>query len=308
VATYTVHLLGKFRVLRDGRVLPGLEARKVEELFAYLLLHRGRPHARETLAATLWPDNSQEQGRKYLRQALWQLRTALEAPAADGSEPVCCSEGILRVESEWVEVRACEHLWIDVAELERASALVQRVHGKDLDDSSFRSVQEALEHYRGDLLEGSYTDWCLFERERLQCIYLSLLGKLMDACEARGNYEAGIYYGMQILRVDRTSERTHRRMMRLYYRAGDRSSALQQYQRCVEALREELRTRPDPRTEALYAQIRASSLGEPGGELTTATLPQPMRELAQFLASLGELQRQIQQQMQTVELFLQRIG
>jgi DNA-binding SARP family transcriptional activator len=307
VATYTIRLLGKFRVLRDGQPVPGLEARKVEELFAYLLLHRGRPHARETLAATLWPDNSHDQGRKYLRQALWQLRMALDAPAADGSERVVCSEEILRVEPEWVEIRACEQLRLDVEELERASALVQQVHGKDLDDFSFRAVQEALEQYRGDLLDGSYAEWCLFERERLQRIYLALLGKLMDACEARCNYETGLYYGMQILRVDRTSERTHRRMMRLYYRAGDRSAALQQYQRCVEALKEDLGTRPDARTEALYARIRASSLGEPGVGATTVPLPEAAGELAQFIASLGDLQRQIQQQMQTVDLFLQRI-
>ena len=36
--------------------------------------------------------------------------------------------------------------------------------------------------YRGDLLEGCYQDWCLFERERLQNAYLAMLDKLMVRC------------------------------------------------------------------------------------------------------------------------------
>jgi DNA-binding SARP family transcriptional activator len=64
VANYTVHLLGRFCVRRDDQAVAGLEPRRVHELFAYLLLHRDRPHSREALAATLWPDSSEDQARK----------------------------------------------------------------------------------------------------------------------------------------------------------------------------------------------------------------------------------------------------
>jgi len=40
-------------------------------------------------------------------------------------------------------------------------------------------LQEAVRLSYADLLEGWYQDWCLYERERLQNIYLLILDKLM---------------------------------------------------------------------------------------------------------------------------------
>ncbi|NIN69138.1 MAG: hypothetical protein GTO63_31510, partial [Anaerolineae bacterium] len=81
---------------------------------------------------------------------------------------------------------------------------------------------------------------CLYERERLQNMYLAILDKLVSYSEVQGAYEAGLGYGSRILSYDGARERTHRRLMRLYYLAGDRTAALRQYDSCVEALRREL--------------------------------------------------------------------
>ena len=77
----TVRLFGKFSVLRDGRPVEGLDARRVQELFSYLLLHRDRPHPRAAIAGLLWSDRPGSQPLKHLRQALWQLHSALEESA-----------------------------------------------------------------------------------------------------------------------------------------------------------------------------------------------------------------------------------
>ena len=73
-------------------------------------------------------------------------------------------------------------------------------------------------------------------------------------------YEEGLAYGARTLRFDGARERTHRRMMRLYYLAGDRTDALRQYDRCVAALRRELGVSPSAHTVALYNQIRRERL------------------------------------------------
>ncbi len=70
-------LFGKFCVRRNEQVLDGFDARKVQELFCYLLLHRDHSLPRETLASLLWPDTTTAQSKKNLRQALWQLQSAL---------------------------------------------------------------------------------------------------------------------------------------------------------------------------------------------------------------------------------------
>src|SRR5205823_7801753 len=113
---------------------------------------------------------------------------------------------------------------------EQAFTCTEGVSSRDLDDRQVQLLLGAVQLYQGDLLEGCYLEWCLAERERLQRMYLAMLDKLMGHCEAHREYETGLDYGLRILRCEPASERTHRRMMRLQYLAGDRTAALRQYQ------------------------------------------------------------------------------
>jgi DNA-binding SARP family transcriptional activator len=259
----TVRLLGALSVRRDQCLVPGLDGRKVQELLGYLLLHRGKPQPREGLAALLWGEADDSRARKYLRQALWQLHTAVDAARPPHA-------ALLRIGMESVTLDGAAGLWLDVDQLERACALVQDRPGASLDSCAARPLHAAVELYQGDLLEGWYCDWCLEERERLQTLFLGALYKLMAYCEAHGEYEAGLAYGARILRCDHARERAHRGLMRLHYLAGDRTAALRQYERCVAILREELDVAPTRRTLELYEQIRSdrleAALGRSGSE------------------------------------------
>ncbi|MCH9039149.1 MAG: hypothetical protein IIC23_07120 [Chloroflexi bacterium] len=252
-----ISLFGRFHVDYQGApVTAHLEARKVQELFAYLLLHRERSHSREALADLLWGENSSAQARKYLRQSLWQLQSALKMD--DGFPGDDC----LSVDSEWVGINPDTEFALDIREFETAYESVQGRSGADLDPQTAHQLAKAVELHRGNLLEGWYHDWCIFERERLQGMHLAMLNKLMMHFETIEEYEIGLVYGQRILTFDRAHERTHWRMMRLHYLAGDRTAALRQYERCVTALEEELGVKPAKWTASLYDQIKADQLGD----------------------------------------------
>lgn len=68
----SISLFGKLAVSRDGTLLTGFDAGKVQELFAYVLINRHCQHQREVLASLLWGEISTAQSKKYLRQTLWQ--------------------------------------------------------------------------------------------------------------------------------------------------------------------------------------------------------------------------------------------
>ncbi|HSE23064.1 MAG TPA: BTAD domain-containing putative transcriptional regulator [Pyrinomonadaceae bacterium] len=251
---FRIHLFGRFRVEYGEEPVEGLGVFKVQELLSYLLVHRNRPRPREALAALLWGDMSTEKSRKHLRQALWHIQTALK------SHDATAVDQILVVEDHWVQLNTSTEIWLDVAVLEETFARLKDKPGWALSADEKAELQAAVQVYEGELLEGSYQDWCLFERERLQNIFLAMLYKLMRYCEAHNEYEAGQLFGTMILNYDRASERTHRRLMQLQYRAGDRTAALRQYERCVTALHEDLGVQPDKRTVELYEKIRS---GEP---------------------------------------------
>ncbi len=298
MSTLRIHLFGKFCARRNEQVLDGFDARKVQELFCYLLLHRDHSLPRETLASLLWPDTTTTLSKKNLRQALWQLQSAL------GSQNERVNDRVLLVEPDWVQLNSEANLWLDVAAFERAYNLELKTFGQELDSSTAQLLRDTVQLYQGPLLEGWYQDWCLLERERLQSMYLAMLDKLMSYCEVHHDYETGLLYGMRIMCYDRARERTHRRMMRLYYLTGDRAEALRQYERCAAALEEELGVSPSKSTLTLYRQIQADQLDEPvSALLQTDTPPEvpapPLLEILSHLShlqnSLAELQNEVQQ-------------
>lgn len=302
-----MQLFGKFCVLHDGRELEGFEARKVQELLCYLLLHRDHALPRETLASLLWPETTTALSRKSLRQVLWQLQMSLSA------RPIVADEPVLLVEPDWVRLNPQAGIELDVMIFEKAFEMTQKLSPQRMSVKDIEVLEDAVQLYQGPLLEGWYLDWCLYERERLQGMYLTMLDKLMSYYEARRDYDTSLAYGMRIMCYDRARERTHQRLMRLYYLLGDRAEALRQYDRCASALEEELGVAPSKSTAALYKQIRADQLEDvlplfPEMETVTDVPSRPLLEILSYLThvqeTLTDLQDQVQQGIQAVELVL----
>jgi DNA-binding SARP family transcriptional activator len=302
-----VALLGRLEVRFGGELLSRWGGSKAQELFCFLVLFRGQAHPREELAGRLWPNRTAAESRPYLRRALWQVQAALSRTGDGTAVPLVLAE------AETVQVNPAFPLWLDVAVLEEAQRAAAGIPGRRFDGALAQQVREAVDAVRGSLLEGWYQEWCLAERERLQAVTVGLLGKLMAYCEAHGEYEAGLAYGSRILHMDRAHEPTHRRLMRLHGRAGDRTAALRQYQRCVEALAEELGTKPARSTVDLVRRLRADRF-EPqdaapqrsadGGPLPTASLG-----LLQHLQSaLIEAERRIEREIEALESGRERLG
>ena len=303
MATLQVRLFGRFSLARDGEALSTLGPHKVQEVLAYLLLFRGRPHARETLAGVLWGDTTTAQSKKHLRQALWQLQGALRAGTPSSRRAV------LLVSPDWVQVNPAAYLWIDVVQLEEADVAFRGARTEDLDAAAAQMMERAVDLYGGELLEGWYADWCTYDRERLRDVYLRMLEQLASYCETHDDVAKGVAFGTRVLRHDRARENAHQQLMRLFYRSGDRAAALRQYGRCRDALRDELQVDPSASTLALYEQIREGRAEEPaaGAPLLAppagarARLPEILGHLKQLGRVLADLQEQIRENTLMVE-------
>ncbi len=305
MSSLTIRLFGRFSAELDGQRLRGIDGGKLQELFCYLLLNRSRPQSREALAGLLWGDSPTAQSKKYLRQALWHLQTVLSLPERNETPR------LLVVDADWVNVSSDADYWFDVQQFETTFGGAQGTIGQHFDPNTAAAVAKAVDLYRGDLLEGCYDDWCLIERERLQNIYLMMLDKLMAYSETAEHYDSGIDYGARILACDRAREHTHRRLMRIYYLAGDRTSALRQYDRCVAALKEELGVKPARKTSQLFEQIRSDQLETYQPSVLEEAKGTPISQLCEALGRLRQVKtalvgfhRQIKHDIQALEVLV----
>lgn len=253
-----VNLLGKFCASRGDQELIAFRSGKVKELLCYLLLHHEREHAREVLAAQMWGECTTPLSKKYLRQALWQIHQGLR-------DAECECAGPLHTDTESVRLDLSEGIDLDVDGVERAFQKASNVPANRLDEKAAEGLHRAVALYRGELLPGCYLDWCLYHRERLQNMYLTMLDTLMAYSELHGQYETGKELGERSLKEDPARERTYVRLMRLDFFSGDRGGALRRFQKCEAALRGELNVRPSRTTLELCEQIRMDNLPAPSG-------------------------------------------
>ena len=96
--------------------------------------------------------------------------------------------------------------------------------------------------------------------------------------------------------------------MRLYYRAGDRTTALRQFERCASAVAEQFSVEPSRATVSLYQQVRTDSLDDerPARTLSVAEssgepIGRQQARLDELQDSVSSLQRQMQQQVTMIK-------
>jgi adenylate cyclase len=252
-----LNVLGPFEAQWiDGEPV-GLTTKKAQALLAYLAVERARIHTRDQLATLLWSDRNDDRARHNLRQALSKIRGF--------------SDRIVQASGDCLAIdpAGCA---VDVIEFEKLAS------SDDPDE-----LQQCLDLYRGDLLEGVlpreplFEEWLLLARGRLRKMACLVASHLVVVLRAQNRVEDAIEVLHYMLGMDSAHETAHRNLMELLSRSGRRSDALRQYQECVEALKRELGAEPGPETQRLYETLKGADSGigaGPANEISSASMRQ----------------------------------
>ncbi len=250
VSELTLQVLGSFHVRDASGGEVRIASRKGRALLAYLALRPGESHSRDRLATLLWEDADEELARTSLRQALAALRKSLPTGA----------QAALLADTETVGVDA---------------GLLQSDIGAFRDSllaGTRTSLQEAISHYRGDLLDGfdarstAFDEWLSSERSALRKQMSEALQRLTDLCVAAEDNDGALTACIKLVSLEPLNEAAHRRIMELQARRNSYAEALRQYRVCRDVLRRELDVSPEAATEQLYRELmrkRRAAVAEP---------------------------------------------
>ena len=290
--------------------LEGFPYQQVYLLFCYLLINKGKTHHRERLATVFWGDYPSLTARKYLRNTLYRLRQTLDGVGAESSQ-------YFNITEDNVAFNSTSPYWLDIESFDTITSSYRHYKAEDFLPEQADELGKCVDLYTGDLLESVYEDWCLYDRERLRLAYLDALNKLMMYMAAHGEYDHGIQYGERILVLDPARENVHRQMMVLHWLVGDRFSALVQYKRCAQILREEMGIDPMGETRILYEQMVHNqfqpNLTPDGYILSTASDAPPLytvTDLELILHSLSNLEQEairLNQEIQQIQSLIQQL-
>lgn len=285
-----IYLLGSMQtVWGNGRQLR--LTRTAQSLLAYLALFQNKSHRRELLADLFWKDQSDRNARRCLSTTLWRMNKELKRELLGESAAFLDTKTMGEI-----QFSPGANLWIDVAAFERKANLALHTHTAEMDEHEACLLEQAVQLYRGELLEGYYDDWVLLERERLNMLFLRCLSRLMYYHHQQKEWPRSIHYGQRILQIDPFREQIHRELMLLYLENGQRSQAIQQYELCHRLLVEELGIEPLPETQSLYREIlNPPATAVPTPQYEAKTLDQILAQIKHAMTELEQAQKQIQQ-------------
>lgn len=281
-----IYLFGTVRISHDDWVAETRVTPKAQALLAYLLLKGPRCHSRERLAGLFWSEATPVRARGCLSTTLWRLRRALE--------PADVSPGtyLIATDNDEIGFNWDSHHWLDVLTFEKqvGHALSQSI--STLRTADVHTLEQTLQFYIGDLLEGHYDDWAIREQARLRSLYLDCLEHLMRYYQQHRLYERGLHYGQKILEHEPSHETIHREVIRMYLAKDQRDLAVQQYETCCQILAQELALPPMEETQSLYRQAVTAGLAQTPMLLNRMALPQALEQLGSAVHDFDEAQLQ----------------
>lgn len=262
----TLQLLGGLRLQDAAGTDIAISSRKARALLAYLAASPAEAHERDRIAAVLWDEVDAELARANLRQALAALRRSLPA-----------TEAILRTDTQ------------SVALLTASLAIDLQLLRQSLNATNRTSLQAALNHYRGEFLDGfdgrsvAFAEWLQWQRRAIRNDVSAGFRRLSELCVANEDYEGALSAGHRLLILEPLDEAMHRQLMQLHARRGAITDALRQFRVCRDALRRELDVAPEPATETLYRDLmrRRRSTAEPRDASADADASAPAESVPQ---------------------------
>ncbi|HEX6335927.1 MAG TPA: AAA family ATPase [Jiangellaceae bacterium] len=261
-------LFGPLAVEVDGREMPPVAGLRPRALLAWLLLHPGR-HSRVRVASRFWPDVLDTSARASLRNALWTVRSALDAVGA---------AAYLDAGRESVGIAPDLPRDVDTEEFERLA-----------DSGDLDTLRRCFALAEQPLLADLADDWVLEQRDHYRERTAEVALRLAETEAAGGEPGAAAGWARRAVGIVPYRESAHRLLMRCLADAGELAEALAAHERCEALLAAELGTAPSEETRTLAARLRADARVPPRERLDRRTTgevassgPEPRRQPARI--------------------------
>jgi predicted ATPase/DNA-binding SARP family transcriptional activator len=256
----TISLLGSMEVTLDGQAVSGFAYHKARALLAYLVAEAQQPQQRDTIVGWLWPDMPDAAARTNLRQVLTSLRDTI-GPGDPAAPFLSTTRDTLQFNpaSDYTLDVTCFTVLLDECGRHRHRHLSRC-------PTCAERLEAAVQLYRGDFLtqlpavdSAPFEEWLVVKREALHQRVVEALTHLAHYHERWGAEAQARQTLTRLIELEPWDEAAHVHLMRLLYRAGQRSAALAQYETCRKILADQFGVEPIATTQQLVDKIRAGT-------------------------------------------------
>jgi LuxR family maltose regulon positive regulatory protein len=237
----TIHAFGASQVELDGKAVTipeWISQKRVRELFFFILAHP-EGLSKETIGVVFWPESSPAQLKLQFKNAIYRMRYAL-------------GQDVIEFENDRYRFNRDLDYEYDV---ETFASYLRRAETSTSQEQKLKLLEQAAGVYQHPYLMDIDGSWVIPIRESLWREYTTCVSSLARLFLESGYNDQVLEYSQKLLALDSCLEEAHRLAMRAYAAKGDRTGLVRQYERCKQALRDEIDAPPSQQTTALFNSL-----------------------------------------------------
>jgi two-component SAPR family response regulator len=231
--------LGDFSVQNEAGRVKWISS-KSAELFAYLLMNRGKRIARSRLITDIFGGMTRDNAEKYLNTTVYQLRKSLE--------PLGLRETV-RSENDGYALELT-NVVIDNVEFEQRARKPESIEAADVE-----SLLQTERLYTGDLFGNKAYVWAIHETERLAELYASFVKQLAEVLLTLLSTAIASKLLLKLHARNPLDESVVSLLMKIHGQDGNKKGLTAQYTDYVKLLHRELGIRPSKELLLLYDSL-----------------------------------------------------
>jgi len=208
-----------------------------QELFLYLLQHRGQLVRKSVMVDLLWPDTDTSKTYSQLYTAVYHIRKILQR-----FEPHIKLENVMEG-----YILSLENVQVDVDEWEKHLRALPPLTDKTIDE-----YEKLMAAYTGDYLQEYEYWWAESERHRLKLLWQHTSFQIATFYLERDQEEKAIGKYLEVCNRYPQAEEAHFELMKLYAMLNNNQSVHRQYQLLMTVLEKELDEQPSQHITEWY--------------------------------------------------------
>jgi two-component SAPR family response regulator len=213
-------------------------SKKSMELFAYLLVQRGRSVSKNRVLEDVFNDLDTKNAETYLNTAIYQLRKALS--------PHGFKEVVVSAQEQYSIVM--DRMDVDFIQFEQAAGRLEEI----LEENDIAAAIEIEKSYTSRLFEDHHYAWAVTESVRLSAAYLSYANQLANLLLVQKRFRDAAQIASRAVAFHEFDEETNQLLLQIYGAMGDRHSLRTYYEQYTKSLQQELGLLPSATIQQLY--------------------------------------------------------
>jgi two-component SAPR family response regulator len=237
----TVRGLGGFEVNSKQAGAVKWISKKSMELFAYLLVNRGRSATKIRILEDIFPGMPPKNAETYLNTAVYQLRKVLSL------------HGFKDMVISGQEQYSLDLDRVDVDFIQFEQGVEEYPDNNAINEAAVIQLEK---QFAGELFGDKSFEWAVTERERLRIMYTSLAKRHIGWLLAQERYSEAVQIARKLVFHNEFEEESSLLLLHIYGAMGDRQSLHSYYEHYTQLLLQELSMQPSEKFLQLYEQYR----------------------------------------------------